>query len=69
MFFKWVRISTDVDWYHHQGASPAPTCMLQMKNDLVTIKLILYDMGPGICQLASLESFQILSDPSDQDSS
>ena len=25
-FFKWVRISPEIDWYHYQGASPAPTC-------------------------------------------
>ena len=22
-FFKWVRISSEIDWYHFQGASPA----------------------------------------------
>ena len=22
-FFKWVRISSEIDWYHYQGASPA----------------------------------------------
>ena len=22
-FFKWVRISPEIDWYHYQGASPA----------------------------------------------
>ena len=27
-FFKWVRISPAIDWYH-QGASPAPTCTFQ----------------------------------------
>jgi len=28
LFFKWVRISPDIDWYHHQGASPALTCIV-----------------------------------------
>ena len=23
-FFKWVRISPGIDWYHYQGASPEP---------------------------------------------
>ena len=27
-FFKWVRISPEIDWYHYQGASPAPTCIV-----------------------------------------
>ena len=28
-FFKWVRISPEIDWYHYQGASPAPTCIVR----------------------------------------
>ena len=24
-FFKWGRISSEIDWYLYQGASPAPT--------------------------------------------
>ena len=28
-FFKWVRISPEIDWYHYQGASPAPTCVVR----------------------------------------
>ena len=28
-FFKWVRISPEIDWYHYQGASPAPTCIVK----------------------------------------
>ena len=27
-FFKWVRISPEIDWYHYQGASTAPTCIV-----------------------------------------
>ena len=27
-FFKWVRISPEIDWYHYQGANPAPTCIV-----------------------------------------
>ena len=28
-FFKWVRISPEIDWYHYQCASPAPTCIVR----------------------------------------
>ena len=28
LFFKWVRISPEIDWYHYQGASPATTCIV-----------------------------------------
>ena len=28
-FFKWVRISPEIDWYHYQGASPAPACIVR----------------------------------------
>ena len=28
-FFKWVRISPEIDWYHYQFASPAPTCIVR----------------------------------------
>ena len=28
-FFKWVRISLRIDWYHYQGACPAPLCIVQ----------------------------------------
>ena len=28
-FFKWVRISPEIDWYHYQGASPAPMCIVR----------------------------------------
>ena len=28
-FFKWVRLSPEIDWYHYQGASPAPTCLVR----------------------------------------
>ena len=28
-FFKWVRILPEIDWNHHQGASPAPTCIVR----------------------------------------
>ena len=28
-FFKWVRISPEIDWYHYQGANPAPTCKVR----------------------------------------
>ena len=27
-FFKWVRISPEIDWYHYQGASLAPMCIV-----------------------------------------
>ena len=27
-FFRWVRILPEIDWYHYQGASPAPTCIV-----------------------------------------
>ena len=27
-FFKRVRISPEIDWYHYQGASPAPLCIV-----------------------------------------
>ena len=28
-FFKWVRISPEIDWYHYQGASLEPTCIVR----------------------------------------
>ena len=28
-FLKWVRISPEIDWYHYQCASPAPTCIVR----------------------------------------
>ena len=28
-FFKWVRISPEIDWYHYQGASPALTFIVR----------------------------------------
>ena len=28
-FFKWDRISPEIDWYHYQGASVAPMCIVQ----------------------------------------
>ena len=28
IFFKWVRILPEIDWYHYQCASPAPMCIL-----------------------------------------
>ena len=27
-FLKWVRILPEIDWYHYQGASSAPTCIV-----------------------------------------
>ena len=27
-FFKWVRISPEIDLYHYQGASPAHMCIV-----------------------------------------
>ena len=27
-FFKWVRIFPEIDWYHNQGTSPAPLCIV-----------------------------------------
>ena len=29
LFFKWVRISPEMDWYHHQGASLKPMCIVR----------------------------------------
>ena len=28
-FFKWVRISPEIDWYHYKGTIPAPTCIVR----------------------------------------
>ena len=28
-FFRWVRILPEIDWYHYQSASLAPTCLVQ----------------------------------------
>ena len=28
-FFKWVRISPEIDWYHYQAASPALTFIVR----------------------------------------
>ena len=30
-FFKWVRILPEIDWYHYQGASPSPLCIVRHK--------------------------------------
>ena len=35
-FFKWVRISPEIDWYHYQGASLAPTCILRHQSLIST---------------------------------
>ena len=35
-FFKWVRISPEIDWYHYQGASPAPSCIVRHKTLIKT---------------------------------
>ena len=32
-FFKWVRISPEIDWYHYQGASPALKCIVRVLNN------------------------------------
>ena len=28
-FLKWVRILSEIDWIHYQGASPAPMCIVR----------------------------------------
>ena len=35
-FFKWVRISPEIDWNHYQGASPAPKCIVRYQTLIKT---------------------------------
>ena len=30
-FFKWVRILPEIDWYHYQAPSPAPTGIVRLQ--------------------------------------
>ena len=46
LFFKWVRISPEIEWYHYQGACPAPTCKVQHQTLIKTLQIEVSHQSP-----------------------
>ena len=45
-FFKWVRISPEIDLYHYQGASPAHMCIVWHQTLITALITQVLHQGP-----------------------